>query len=94
MLIGKKKVNTENIRTKSQINTLPVGWGIRKIHIKIYFKKQIILEKSLFPKGKHFIEPDVKSSSTQINADDGIPFSRRKIKLTWELIGYWMVEEF
>ena len=54
----KKKVNTENIRTISKTNTLPVGWGIRKIHIKIYFKWQIILEKSLFPKDEYFAETD------------------------------------
>ena len=42
--------HTESIRTKSYINTLPVGLGIRKTHIQIYFKGKLILEKSLFPK--------------------------------------------
>ena len=62
------KVNTKNIWTKSQINTLPVGWGITKIHIKIHFKWQIILEKSFFPKDKYFTKPDVKTSVPLIDA--------------------------
>ena len=45
----RKKINTKNCSTKFQINTLPVRWGIRKIHTKINFKWQIISEKSLLP---------------------------------------------
>lgn len=42
--------NTKNIITESQINVLLVGWGMRKTHIKIYFKWIIILESLCFPK--------------------------------------------
>ena len=72
VLIRKRKVKTGNIRTKSQINALPVSWGIRKIHKKIHFKRQIILKKSSFPKDKYFTGPDEETSSPQINAEDGI----------------------
>ena len=58
VLIRKKKVNTKNCNTKSQINTLPVGWGIRKIHTKINFKWPIISEESWFPQNEYIIKRD------------------------------------
>lgn len=53
----RKKVNTENIRTKSQFNTLPVGWGISEIQTKINFIREIIIEMPLIPKDE-CTEPD------------------------------------
>ena len=53
----KEKVNTYNIRSKSRLNTLPMSWGISKIHTKINFKWQIILEMS-FMSNDEYIETE------------------------------------
>ena len=53
----KEKVNTYNIRSQFRLNTLPVSWGRNKIHAKINFKRQIILEMSLMSEDE-FIETE------------------------------------
>ena len=52
-----EKVNTNNIQSQSRWNTLPVSWGRNKIHAKINFKWQIILEMSLMSEDE-FIETE------------------------------------
>ena len=80
----RKKVNTENIRTKSQFNTLPIGWGISEIQTKINFKRKIVIEMPLIPKdectepdeniiGKYRIDPSYQKKKTKIRSPKGNP---------------------
>ena len=56
---------------------------------------QIILHNSSFPKDEYYAEPDEETSSPQLN-DKDIEFlsTFSQVKLTSELIGYWMTMAF
>ena len=76
----KEKVNTYNIRSKSRLNTLPVNWGISKIHAKINFKWKIILEISLMSKEEY---TETENSITALSNDkEGKEFFTIRLELT------------
>ena len=87
------KEEGKNCSTKSQINALPVGWGIRKIHTKINFKWLIISEKSWFPQNEYISKPD-KGIIATLNKEVGATSCRYSVELTRETIGYQIMMAF